>query len=158
MKPRHSPILIVFLPALLLRAADDPVNIDAVVADITAHNPELRFFEDELAAAKAGLRSAGALNDPEMALQAGRKRSRDQTGVRAAVEEGSLMRLRPVLMTAAVAALGFVPMAISTGPGAEVQRPLATVVISGIISATFLTLVLLPTLYCWTEREPEGTK
>ena len=65
------------------------------------------------------------------------------------VTEGSLTRLRPVLMTALVAALGFIPMAIATGPGAEVQRPLATVVIGGILSSTFLTLVLLPVLYQW---------
>ena len=71
-----------------------------------------------------------------------------------AVSEGALLRLRPVLMTALVAALGFVPMALATGPGAEVQRPLATVVIGGILSATFLTLVLLPVLYAWVERDP----
>jgi cobalt-zinc-cadmium resistance protein CzcA len=70
-----------------------------------------------------------------------------------AVFEGALTRLRPVLMTACVASLGFVPMAIATGPGAEVQRPLATVVIGGILSSTFLTLVLLPVLYVWFERE-----
>ncbi|HEY0548570.1 MAG TPA: CusA/CzcA family heavy metal efflux RND transporter, partial [Verrucomicrobiae bacterium] len=70
-----------------------------------------------------------------------------------AVREGSLTRLRPVLMTAAVASLGFVPMAIATGAGAEVQRPLATVVIGGILSSTFLTLVLLPVLYAWFERK-----
>ncbi len=64
-----------------------------------------------------------------------------------AVREGALTRLRPVLMTALVAALGFVPMAISTGAGAEVQRPLATVVIGGIVSSTLLTLVVLPVLY-----------
>jgi cobalt-zinc-cadmium resistance protein CzcA len=69
-----------------------------------------------------------------------------------AVIEGSLTRLRPKLMTALVASLGFVPMAIATGAGAEVQRPLATVVIGGIISSTFLTLVLLPSLYAWIER------
>ncbi len=69
-----------------------------------------------------------------------------------AVVEGSLTRLRPVLMTAAVASLGFVPMAIATGAGAEVQRPLATVVIGGILSSTFLTLILLPVLYAWAER------
>jgi cobalt-zinc-cadmium resistance protein CzcA len=69
-----------------------------------------------------------------------------------AVMEGSLTRLRPKLMTALVASLGFVPMALATGAGAEVQRPLATVVIGGIISSTFLTLVLLPTLYLWIER------
>jgi len=73
--------------------------------------------------------------------------------VRDAVLEGSLTRLRPVLMTAAVASLGFVPMAIATGAGAEVQRPLATVVIGGILSSTFLTLVVLPVLYEWMERE-----
>ncbi len=57
------------------------------------------------------------------------------------------MRLRPVLMTALVASLGFVPMALATGTGAEVQRPLATVVIGGIISSTLLTLIVLPGLY-----------
>ncbi len=71
--------------------------------------------------------------------------------LRDAVVEGSLTRLRPKLMTALVASLGFVPMAIATGAGAEVQRPLATVVIGGIISSTFLTLVLLPSLYEWIE-------
>jgi heavy metal efflux system protein len=73
--------------------------------------------------------------------------------VREAVMEGSLTRLRPVLMTALVASFGFVPMAIATGTGAEVQRPLATVVIGGILSSTFLTLILLPVLYAWFERE-----
>jgi len=57
------------------------------------------------------------------------------------------MRLRPVLMTALVASLGFVPMALATGTGAEVQKPLATVVIGGLISSTLLTLILLPALY-----------
>jgi heavy metal efflux system protein len=71
--------------------------------------------------------------------------------IQESVREGSLTRLRPVLMTALVASLGFVPMAIATGAGAEVQRPLATVVIGGILSSTFLTLVLLPTLYEWIE-------
>ena len=66
-----------------------------------------------------------------------------------AVSEGSMQRLRPVLMTAMVASLGFIPMAISEGAGAEVQRPLATVVIGGIASSTFLTLFLLPVLYRW---------
>ena len=75
--------------------------------------------------------------------------------LRDAVEEGSLTRLRPVLMTALVAALGFVPMAVASGAGAEVQRPLATVVIGGILSSTFLTLVLLPVLYLWVERDPK---
>ncbi|HHN78561.1 MAG TPA: CusA/CzcA family heavy metal efflux RND transporter, partial [Phycisphaerales bacterium] len=66
-----------------------------------------------------------------------------------AVKQGSLARLRPVLMTALVASLGFVPMALNTGMGAEVQRPLATVVIGGLISSTILTLFVLPTLYLW---------
>jgi cobalt-zinc-cadmium resistance protein CzcA len=68
------------------------------------------------------------------------------------VREGAMTRLRPVLMTAMVASFGFVPMAIASGAGAEVQRPLATVVIGGILSSTFLTLVLLPTLYEWLEK------
>ena len=73
--------------------------------------------------------------------------------IRDAVIEGSLTRLRPVLMTALVASLGFVPMAIAAGTGAEVQRPLATVVIGGILSSTFLTLIVLPVLYALVERE-----
>jgi heavy metal efflux system protein len=74
-------------------------------------------------------------------------------GVRDAVHEGAMKRLRPVLMTALVASLGFVPMAIATGAGAEVQRPLATVVIGGIISSTILTLVVLPALYALFHRD-----
>ncbi len=68
---------------------------------------------------------------------------------------GTRVRLRPVLMTAAVASLGFLPMALSTSGGAEVQRPLATVVIGGLISATFLTLVVLPILYSWLAQWQE---
>ncbi|MES1982074.1 MAG: CusA/CzcA family heavy metal efflux RND transporter [Pseudomonadota bacterium] len=73
----------------------------------------------------------------------------------AAIREGALTRLRPVLMTALVASLGFIPMAIATGTGAEVQRPLATVVIGGILSSTLLTLLLLPILYRLTHRPDE---
>ena len=69
-----------------------------------------------------------------------------------AIKEGALTRLRPVLMTALVASLGFVPMALNTGAGSEVQRPLATVVIGGIISSTILTLLVLPTLYKWLKE------
>lgn len=69
--------------------------------------------------------------------------------VHAATWKGAVLRLRPVLMTAFVASLGFIPMALATGTGAEVQRPLATVVIGGIISSTILTLVLLPVIYRW---------
>ena len=71
-----------------------------------------------------------------------------------AIITGALTRLRPVLMTACVASLGFVPMALSTGTGAEVQRPLATVVIGGIASATLLTLFVLPVLYSLTHKRP----
>jgi predicted RND superfamily exporter protein len=63
--------------------------------------------------------------------------------------QAAMTRLRPVLMTATVASLGFLPMALSTNSGAEVQRPLATVVIGGLISATLLTLLVLPALYPW---------
>jgi cobalt-zinc-cadmium resistance protein CzcA len=64
-----------------------------------------------------------------------------------AIEEGSLSRLRAILITAMVASLGFIPMAIATGVGAEIQRPLATVVIGGVWSSTLLTLLVLPVLY-----------
>ncbi|MBI3950358.1 MAG: efflux RND transporter permease subunit, partial [Acidobacteria bacterium] len=70
-----------------------------------------------------------------------------------AIVQGALTRLRPVLMTALVASLGFVPMALSTGTGAEVQRPLATVVIGGLITSTLLTLFVLPTIYHWFEKK-----
>ena len=65
----------------------------------------------------------------------------------AAIENGALIRFRPVVMTALVASLGFVPMAFGSGTGAEVQKPLATVVIGGLTSATLLTLAVLPALY-----------
>jgi len=73
-----------------------------------------------------------------------------------AIFHGSSTRLRPVLMTALVASLGFVPMAIATGPGSEVQRPLATVVIGGILSSTALTLLVLPVLYRMFHRQPSN--
>lgn len=72
-----------------------------------------------------------------------------------AVREGARVRLRPVLMTALVASLGFVPMAVSANPGAEVQRPLATVVIGGLVTSTLLTLLVLPVIYRMFEREPK---
>lgn len=78
---------------------------------------------------------------------------RDGMPLEEAITTGALTRLRPVLMTALVASLGFVPMAIATGSGAEVQRPLATVVIGGIISSTLLTLIVLPALYRLSHRE-----
>ena len=77
---------------------------------------------------------------------------RQGLGVDDAVMTGAELRLRPVLMTALVAGLGFVPMALSTGAGAEVQQPLATVVIGGLVTSTALTLLVLPALYRWFER------
>ena len=73
-----------------------------------------------------------------------------------AIEQGAEIRLRPVLMTALVASLGFIPMAVSHGAGAEVQRPLATVVIGGLVTSTLLTLLVLPTLYQWSEQRKEA--
>ncbi len=73
--------------------------------------------------------------------------------LKAAVRRGCEVRLRPVLMTAMVATLGFLPMAVSTGPGAEVQKPLATVVIGGVVTSTLLTLLVLPVLYSWLARK-----
>ena len=81
-----------------------------------------------------------------------RKLREEGRTVEQAIREGSLGRLRPVLMTALVASLGFIPMAIATGTGAEVQRPLATVVIGGILSSTTLTLLVLPLLYRLAHR------
>jgi cobalt-zinc-cadmium resistance protein CzcA len=75
-----------------------------------------------------------------------------------AIQEGTLNRLRPVFMTALVASLGFVPMALATGTGAEVQRPLATVVIGGVLSSTALTLIILPILYYLFHRRDESNK
>src|SRR5690606_11492913 len=73
-----------------------------------------------------------------------------------AIEEGALTRLRPVLMTGLVAAFGFVPMALNTGIGAEVQRPLATVIVGGMVTSTFATLFVLPVLYAvFGARAPE---
>ncbi|MEJ2396874.1 MAG: efflux RND transporter permease subunit, partial [Gammaproteobacteria bacterium] len=69
-----------------------------------------------------------------------------------AVLQGAERRLRPVLMTAMIASLGLVPMLLATGPGSELQRPLAVVVIGGLITSTLLTLVLLPTIYSWLEE------
>jgi cobalt-zinc-cadmium resistance protein CzcA len=85
-----------------------------------------------------------------------RDRLADGASIDAAIHEGATLRLRPILMVALVAALGFLPMALNTGTGAEVQRPLATVVIGGIISSTLLTLLVLPGLYrmAWRQREP----
>jgi cobalt-zinc-cadmium resistance protein CzcA len=68
------------------------------------------------------------------------------------VKKGALIRLRPVLMTALVDVFGFLPMMLSTGAGSEVQKPLASVIIGGVVSSTFLTLLVLPALYCQFEN------
>ncbi len=75
-----------------------------------------------------------------------------------AARQAALTRLRPVLMTATVASLGFLPMALSTSSGAEVQRPLATVVIGGLVSATLLTLLVLPSVYPWFSRPRRASR
>lgn len=80
----------------------------------------------------------------------------DVTPLLEAIQDGALTRLRPVLMTALLASVGFIPMAIATGTGTEVQRPLATVVIGGILSSTALTLLVLPILYRYAYRRREG--
>ncbi len=82
-----------------------------------------------------------------------RLQAEGETDIYQRVLKGTRVRLRPVLMTAAVASFGFLPMALSNSSGAEVQRPLATVVIGGLLSATFLTLVVLPVLYILFERK-----
>ncbi len=80
-------------------------------------------------------------------------KSEGVTDIETRIKRGTTERLRPVLLTASAAALGFLPMAISTNAGAEVQRPLATVVIGGLVTATILTLVVLPVLYAWIEEK-----
>ncbi len=85
-----------------------------------------------------------------------RLKKEGMTDVKEIIIKGTRVRLRPVLMTASVASLGFLPMAISTTAGAEVQRPLATVVIGGLISATILTMIVIPILYSWIERIGNG--
>ncbi|MFZ4507655.1 MAG: efflux RND transporter permease subunit [Fimbriimonas sp.] len=100
------------------------------------------------------LSGVAVMNGVVMVSAINRLRAAGQS-VREAVHNGATERLRPVLMTALVAALGFVPMALNTGIGAEVQRPLATVVIGGIFSATPLTLVVLPALYLMLEKDKE---
>ncbi|MBX3241983.1 MAG: CusA/CzcA family heavy metal efflux RND transporter [Chitinophagaceae bacterium] len=98
------------------------------------------------------------LNGIVLIAEFNRLKKEGLTNIREIIERGTLTRLRPVLMTASVASLGFLPMAISHSVGAEVQRPLATVVIGGLITATLLTLVVLPVLYRWMETGSTGKK
>ena len=83
-----------------------------------------------------------------------RRLREDGLSIAEAVREGCVQRFRPVMMTATVALLGLVPFLFATGPGSEVQRPLAVVVIGGLISSTLLTLVVVPTLYRWFDDLP----
>lgn len=101
------------------------------------------------------LSGVAVLNGVVMVSAINKLRQENRMPVADAVREGAMVRLRPVMMTALVAALGFIPMAINTGLGAEVQRPLATVVIGGIVSSTLLTLLVLPALYTLFERDNE---
>jgi cobalt-zinc-cadmium resistance protein CzcA len=80
---------------------------------------------------------------------------RDGMPIDEAVSKGAMLRLRPVLMTATVASLGLIPLLLSTGIGSEVQRPLATVVVGGLVTSTLLTLIVLPALYKWFAVQPE---
>ena len=96
------------------------------------------------------------LNGVVMLSHFGRLRERGET-VYDAVYKGSLDRLRTVIMTALLAMLGLLPMALSHAIGSETQRPLAIVVIGGLVSATLLTLLVLPTLYMWAHRRDERT-
>ena len=98
------------------------------------------------------------LNGIVLISEFNRLKKEGMTDINAIILKGTSVRLRPVLMTAMVASLGFLPMALSTGSGAEVQKPLATVVIGGLITATFLTLVVLPVLYTWFEKIMPKTK
>ena len=91
-----------------------------------------------------------------MMVSAFRDRLKQGDDINTSIQQGAMLRLRPILMVALVAALGFLPMALNTSTGAEVQRPLATVVIGGIISSTLLTLLVLPGLYLMAYRKPKG--
>ena len=92
------------------------------------------------------------LNGIVLIAEFNRLRKEGLTNLRELILKGTSTRLRPVIMTATVASLGFLPMALSHGSGAEVQKPLATVVIGGLISATLLTLIVLPVLYFVVEN------
>ena len=98
------------------------------------------------------------LNGIVLISEFNRLKKEGMTDINAIILKGTSVRLRPVLMTATVASLGFFPMALSKGSGAEVQKPLATVVIGGLLTATFLTLVVLPVLYTWFEKIKVKTK
>jgi cobalt-zinc-cadmium resistance protein CzcA len=120
----------------------------------------LRGMPLSISAAIGGIALSGiAVMNGVLLMSAIQSLQADGIPRREAVWEGAMGRLRPVLMTALTDAIGFLPMALSTSAGAEVQRPLATVVIGGIFTSTALTLLVLPTVYClWGGSEPEQTE
>ncbi len=123
----------------------------AAVGGIVALTLRGMPFSISAAVGFIALFGVAVLNGLVLVSFARQEQERGQTPAEA-IRRAAELRLRPVLMTALVASLGFVPMALSTAPGSEVQRPLATVVIGGLVSATALTLFLLPVLYAWIER------
>ena len=129
---------------LRLKAEAERSGLQTLVGDLRA---SVRAQEEQLA---EGYRQNSAL---QQLVAAKDEELRQQFDVMQATWQGAILRLRPVLMTACVASLGFIPMALATGTGAEVQRPLATVVIGGIISSTLLTLILLPIIYRWMNEK-----
>ncbi|MCJ2048671.1 efflux RND transporter permease subunit [Methylobacterium sp. J-070] len=159
-------LIILLLTAALGRARDALLVFSAVPLALTGGIAALWLRGMPLSVPAAvgfiALSGVAVLNGLVM-LTAIKQRVAEGLPLRAAIREGALTRLRPVAMTALVASLGFVPMALATGTGAEVQRPLATVVIGGLISATLLTLVVLPALYARFGRpdprtHPKGTR
>ena len=136
------------LPRALLIMVNLPFALVGGVAALWARGLNVRL---SAAVGFIALFGIAVLNGLVMVSAINRLREQG-TSLRHAVVDGATIRLRPVLMTALIASLGFIPMATSTAPGAEVQRPLATVVIGGLISSTVLTLFVLPLLYEWMER------
>lgn len=120
-------------------------TLEDLVRTSLNRNREVLALRQRVAQAVSGV---AVLNGLVLVAFIGRFREQGNP-LESAVYQGTLLRLRPVLMTAAVASLGFLPMGISTGAGAEVQRPLAPVVIGGIVTSTLLTLLVLPAIYPW---------
>jgi cobalt-zinc-cadmium resistance protein CzcA len=136
------------VPQSLLIIVNVPLALVGGIAALWARNLNLSL---SAAVGFIALFGVAVLNGVVMVSYINRLREEGHP-LKEAVLEGAAQRLRPVLMTALVASLGFIPMAVSTAPGAEVQRPLATVVIGGLITSTLLTLFVLPTLYGWLEE------
>ena len=136
-----------FVPALIVFSAVPMALAGGVFALLLRGIP----FSITAAVGFIALSGVAVLNGLVM-MSAIRKHREDGASEDAAIVDGAMERVRPVLMTALVASLGFVPMALATGTGAEVQRPLATVVIGGLITSTILTLVVLPAITAWAAR------